>query len=130
MKLLLIISAVIDAVVGASLVLLPALMMSTLLGAPADTPPGVASTRLAGAALFALAIACWNARDGERTGPAIGVVTASLFYRLGAIAVLVHAGVRLGLSSPLIWPSIVVYFALALWCVFSLWLTRRRATES
>ncbi len=127
MKLLLIISAVFEAAVGISLLILPAFTAATLLGASLDTPAGLVAARIAGAALIGLAIACWNARDGERTSPAKGVVIAMLFYNLAAVAILVWAGIRLELHSPMLWPTIVMHLALGAWCLVSLWYGQRKS---
>ena len=129
MKLLLIISAVIEAAIGASLLVLPAFTASSLLGVPLDTPPGLVAGRIAGAALGALGIACWNARNGEREGPGKGVVAAMLFYNFAAVMVLVYAGIGLELRGPLLWPTIVLHFVLAAWCLVSLWFTQRRSVD-
>ena len=122
------ISAVIEAATGASLLLVPAFTASSLLGAPIDTPTGFVAGRIAGAALLALGIACWNARGGDNVGPAKGVVIAMLFYNFAAIAVLVWAGIRLGLIGPLLWPTIVLHLALGVWCVIAF--GRRRANPA
>ena len=127
MKLLLIVSAVIEAAVGASLLLLPYFTASSLLGVPIDTAPGIVVARIAGAALLALGIACWNARDGERNGPANGVVIAMMFYNFAAVAVLVWAGIRLELRTPLIWPTIVLHLALGVWCLLTVWRSQRKS---
>ena len=130
MKLLLIISAVFEALIGASLLVLPAFTTSTLLGAALDSPVGFVDARVAGAALVALAIACWNARDGERAGPAPGVASAMLFYNPTALAVLVWAGIRLELRSPMLWPTIVLHLALAVWCLISVRFAKKQTTEA
>jgi hypothetical protein len=119
------ISAVIEAATGASLLILPTFTASSLLGVPLDTPQGLVAGRIAGAALGALAIACWNARNGKREGLATGVVGAMLFYNFAAVVVLVYAGIRLGLRGPLLWPTIVLHFALALLCLVSARSTQR-----
>ena len=130
MKLLLIISALFEAAIGASLLILPAFTASSLLGVPLDTPSGLVAARIAGAALVALAIACWQARNGERGSPASGVVEAMLFYNFAAAMVLVYAGIRLGLHGALLWPAIVVHFFLGVWCLLTLWFTRRKLSRS
>ena len=66
MKLLLIIAAVLEAATGFALLVMPTVAVSMLLGVPLDTPAGLVVGRIAGAALVALAIACWQARNGER----------------------------------------------------------------
>src|SRR4030095_13173268 len=103
MKLLLIIAAAIEAVTGLSLLLIPSVTVSMLLGAPLDTSTGLVAARIAGAALVALAIACWQARNGERGSPATGVVEAMLFYNLAATAVLVYGCILLELYHTFMW---------------------------
>ena len=130
MKLLLIIAAVIEAVAGVTLLLMPAVAVSALLGAALDTATGLVAGRIAGAALVGLAIACWQARDGERGSPATGVVEAMSFYNFAGAMVLVYAGVRLELRSALLWPAIVLHLVLGAWCVMTLWFTRRRISRT
>ena len=129
MKLLLMISAAIEAAIGVSLIFLPAFTASQLLGVPLDTPPGLVAGRIAGAALVALAIACWTARNGEREGPAKGVVAAMLFYNFATVAVLVYAGIPLGLRGPLLWPTIVLHLALGLWSLVIVRPTQRKSID-
>jgi hypothetical protein len=130
MKLLLMIAAVIEASAGLALIVLPTVAVSLLLGMPLDTPAGLVAGRIAGAALLALAIACWQARNGERGSPSTGVVEAMLFYNFAAAMVLVYAGIRLDLHSALLWPVIVFHFCLGVWCLLNLWFTRRKLSRS
>ena len=130
MKFLLIIAAVIEAVAGVALLLIPSVAVSALLGAPLDTPTGLVAARIAGAALVALAIACWQARNGERGSPATGVIEAMSFYNFAAAMVLVYAGIRLDLRSALLWPAIVLHLGLGAWCVVMLWFIRRKVSTS
>ena len=130
MKLLLIIAAVIEAAAGVALLLIPAVAVSALLGAALDTATGLVAGRIAGAALVGLAIACWQARNGERGSPATGVVEAMSFYNFAAAMVLVYAGIRLDLRSAFIWPVIVLHLGLGAWCVFTLWSARRKISRS
>jgi hypothetical protein len=124
MKLLLIFSALVEGAAGFALLVIPRVAISILLGLPLDTPVGSAAARIAGAALIALAIACWQARNGERGGPATGVIKAMLFYNFAAAIVLVYAGIRLELRSVWLWPAIVLHLCLGVWCVLNLWFTR------
>ena len=130
MKLLLIIAAVLEAVAGLALLLIPTVAVSALLGIPLDTPTGLVVGRIAGAALVGLAIACWQARNGERGSPATGVVEAMSFYNFAGAMVLVYAGIRLDLRSALLWPAIVLHFCLGVWCVSNLLFTRRKLSRS
>ena len=76
MKILLIVTALFEGLVGVGLFLMPVLAVSTLLNTPLDTPGGLVAARLAGAAIIALAICCWQARDSQPTRAAIGIVAA------------------------------------------------------
>ena len=125
MKLLLTVVTVLEASAGLGLLLIPIVTTAALFSAPLDTPNGLVAARIAGAALVALAIACWQARNGERGGPATGVVAAMLFYNFAAAIVLTYAVVRLDLHSALLWPVIVLHLGLGLWCVLNLWFARR-----
>ena len=125
MKLLLMIAAVVEAGAGLTLLLMPGVATSVLLGTPLDTPAGLVAARIGGAGLSALAVACWQARNGERGSPASGVVQAMLFYNFAAALVLVYAGTRLDLRSALLWPAIVLHLGLGAWCVLKLWVVRQ-----
>ena len=129
MKLLLIIAAVIEAGAGLALLLIPTVAVSTLLGSPLDTSTGLVAGRIAGAALVALAIACWQARNGERGRPMMGILEAMSFYNFAAATVLVYAAIRLDLRSALLWPAIVLHLSLGVWCVSNLWFSRRKLSK-
>jgi hypothetical protein len=129
MKLLLIVAAVLEAVTGLTLLLIPTVAVLALIGAPLDTATGLVAARIAGAALVALAIACWRARNGGGGSPATGVVEAMLFYDFAAAVLLAYSGIRLELRSALLWPVIVLHFCLGVWCVSNLWFTRRKLSR-
>jgi len=130
MKLLLIIAAVMEAGAGLALLLIPTVAVSALLGIPLDTPTGLVAGRIAGAALVGLAIACWQARNGQRGSPMTGVVEAMSFYNFAAAMVLGYAAIRLDLRSALLWPAIVLHLCLGVWCVSNLWFSRRKLSRS
>jgi len=125
-KILLTITTIFEGIVGLGLLITPVLVASVLLNTPLDTAGGLVAARLAGAAIITLAICCWKARSFEIPQAAVGVVTAMLFYNFAAAAVLVYAGVRLGLQSPFIWPAIVVHVVLGFWCALLVWLSMRK----
>ena len=121
MKLLLLITAVLEAATGLAFFVMSAVAVSMLLGVELDTPAGL----VAGAALVALSIACWQARNGESGSPAMSVIAAMLFYNFAVGLILVYAGVRIGLYSALLWPAIVVHQLLGVWCLIVLWVAAR-----
>ena len=116
MKRFLTLTAIIEAATGLALIALPALVVRLLLGAEisgASIPLG----RVAGAALLALGVACWLARDDTQSRTARGLVVAMLMYNIIATAVLAFAGIGLGLHGVVLWPAVVLHAAMGVWCV-------------
>jgi len=124
MKRFLTLTAIIEAATGLALIGVPAILVRLLLGAEisgASIPLG----RVAGAALLALGVACWLARDDTQSRAARGLVVAMLIYNLVATAVLAFAGIGLGLHGIVLWPAVVLHAAMAIWCIVCL----RRTTS-
>ena len=119
MKRFLTLTAIIEAATGLALIAVPAIVVRLLLGAEisgASIPLG----RVAGAALLALGVACWLARDDTQSRTARGLVVAMLMYNIVATAVLAFAGIGLGLHGVVLWPAVVLHAAMGAWCVASL----------
>ncbi len=109
-------TAIIEAATGLGLIAVPAIVVRLLLGAEisgASIPLG----RVAGAALLALGVACWLARDDSQSRTARGLVVAMLMYNIPATAILAFAGIGLGLHGVALWPAVVLHAAMAVWCV-------------
>ena len=115
MKRLLAITAAIEAGTGIGLLVLPSAVAQVLLGGTLDTPVALMVARVAGAALLALGIACWLARDNGRA-----LVVAMLFYNVASVAMFAYAAVGLDLSGIGLWPAIGLHTALTGWCVVAL----------
>jgi hypothetical protein len=116
MKRFLTLTAIIEAATGLALIAVPAIVVRLLLGAEisgASIPLG----RVAGAALLALGVACWLARDDRQSRTRRGLVVAMLMYNIVATAVLAFAGIGLGLDGVALWPTVVLHAAMAVWCV-------------
>lgn len=121
MKKLLTITAAIEAGTGIGLLAAPQVIAQLLLGATLDAPAAVTVARVAGAALLALGVACWLARNDGRA-----MVVAMLFYNVIAVAILVHAAIGLELSGIGLWPAVGLHTALAAWCATQISLSNRR----
>lgn len=116
MKTLLTIAAVSEAAIGVALLVSPSVPVSLLLGTSLGSSGAEVVARVAGAALLALAVACWVARVDARSGAARGLIAGMLLYNVGAVAILAHAGLRLGLSGAILWPTVVFHAGMAIWC--------------
>ena len=67
MSRLLKLTAILEVVTGLGLIALPSVVVRLLLGSPLDTSAAVMLARVAGAALLALGVACWIARDDTQS---------------------------------------------------------------
>jgi hypothetical protein len=105
-----------EAATGLVLLAVPSVLVELLFGAAPGTPAGVTVSRVAGAALLALGVACWLARDDVSGRAAKGLVSGMLFYNVAVVAILVLAWTRSGLSGVAFWPVVMVHSGLAAWC--------------
>jgi hypothetical protein len=113
-------TALMEAGIGVALLLSPSLVATLILGGTLGGPAAPVVARLAGAALLAIGVACWLARDGGAGRAAGGLVAALLLYNVAAAAVLAHAGVGLGLTGIGLWPATALHAAMAAWCLVCL----------
>jgi hypothetical protein len=117
LKTLLVVTAAIEVGAGVALVLSPSMFVSLLLGTALDLPAGLVTTRIAGAALLSLAVACWQVRQDAQSRAAMGLVAAMLLYNAAVIAILIHAGILMGLIGIAFWPAVLLHTAMLVWCV-------------
>ena len=117
MKSLYTVTAAIELGAGLALLCCPPATVVLLLGSGLDTSAAVILGRVAGAALLALGVACWLARDDTQSRAARGLVVAMLLYNVATVALLAFAGIGLGLQGVALWPAVVLHAAMAVWCV-------------
>jgi hypothetical protein len=120
MKRLLIVTAVIELGAGVALLCFPSATVALLLGSLLDTPAAMNLARVAGAALFALGVACWLAQYDAQSRAATGLVSAMVLYNLGAVIVLGAVGIR---SQPVgigLWLAVILHAVMTIWCAASL----------
>jgi riboflavin transporter FmnP len=65
MRILLIVTSFLEGATGLALIAKPLSLVSVLLGRPLSDPIGILMTRIAGAALVSIAIACWFSRKNK-----------------------------------------------------------------
>ena len=124
MKNLFTLTAVIEAGAGLVFFLLPSVAATLLFGSPLEAPVAFMVTRLTGAALITLGIACWLARLDLESRTAAGLVTAMLFYNLAALFILAYAGFGMGLVGVTLLLGVGLHSVMAVWC-FACLRTRR-----
>lgn len=116
----LIVTAVGEAGTGIALLVVPSVFLALLLGADPPTPGAGLAGRVTGAALFALGVACWRARN-DRGSVGNGLLTGVLIYDGIAAVLLAFAGLFLGRNGPLLWPAVAAHAALAVWGALCRW---------
>jgi len=110
-KALLAINAALETGTGVALVLAPSGSTIALLGSPIDSPAGSVITRVLGASLFSLGIACWFSRDEARC-----LVAAVFVYNVAVVALLIHAFVGLGIWGLALPPAVILHALLTMCC--------------
>jgi hypothetical protein len=115
-KSLFIVSAVIEAGAGLALLVSPALSVSFLFGSSLEDPSALAISRVTGAALVSLAVACWLAREDEQSRTATGLIWAMLLYNVAVAMLLTQGHFGSGLSGIGLWPGIGLHVGMAVWC--------------
>jgi hypothetical protein len=129
MKKLLIVTALIEAGAGVALVCCPSATVALLLGSPLDTPVAMTLGRVAGAALFAMGVACWLAYYDAQSCAARGLVSAMVLYNLGAVVILGTYGIRSQTVGIALWPAVVLHAVMAVWCIACLLKTPKQISE-
>jgi hypothetical protein len=122
-KTLLLVTAGLEIGTGVVLAIWPSGLAALLFGSPLSTPVGVTVGRLTGAALCSLGAACWLARRDESSRAAV-LIRAMLLYNGAAVAVLLHAGMVLGLLGVALGPAVLLHTMLGAWCIACLRRTR------
>src|SRR5205823_3660783 len=130
MSRLLKLTAIIETATGLGLMAVPSVAVRLLLGSPLDTSGAVMLARVAGAALLALGVACWLARDDTQSRAARGLVVAMLMYNIAATAFLAFAGIALRLHGVALWPAVVLHAVMAVWCIMTLLRTQAAARHN
>jgi hypothetical protein len=120
MRILLDVTAAIEAGAGLALLGFPSATATLLLGSQLHAPPSMALVRVIGAILLALGVACWLARGDAQKPCARRVVIVMTVYNPGAMAVLVAIGQRAAPTGILLWPAVALHAAMEVWCIVCL----------
>src|SRR5262249_23386925 len=120
-KYLLIVTAFGEVGTGLLFLFLPSVPFALLLGAESAAAEALFVGRVAGAALLAIGVACWLARNDDGRPAQLGLLTGVLIYDAAAAALLAYAGLALSMVGIALWPAVVLHAALAVWCIVCLW---------
>ena len=111
LRLLLTLSGGLEILAGLPALIIPAPVVSLLLGSPLDSI-GVVLTRLFGAGVFALGLACLKARDDVGSPAGLAVSIGITAYNVLAGVVLLWTAAGSGLGGLLLWGAGIVHAAL------------------
>jgi hypothetical protein len=125
LKLVFIVTALVESATGFLLLVLPTVPLALLLGSSECAPETLLVGRVAGAALCGIGIASWRAQEDRRTPAQLGLLTGILLYDVAAAVLLGYAGAALNMVGLALWPAVVLHTALAAWCLVE-WLPRSR----
>jgi len=116
-RMLLLVTVVVEALASAALLLAPALSTELVLGTAESSPAALIMQRLFGAALLSIAVACWIAfsEGSERLGRPL--LAGLLIYNLGVPALLAYAAFAYSMKSWALWPACGLHLGLAAWGV-------------
>ena len=113
-------TALIEVVGGLAMVSLPALAIWLLLGVREPAPEALIVSRMGGAALLGIAVACWLGRDDPGSNSQRGLLWAALVYNVGAFAVMTFSGSMLQMAGVALWPFVGLHAVMTIWCVLNL----------
>jgi hypothetical protein len=119
-RLLLIVTAVFEAVTGLALMMWPSGVLTLLFGPATAAPLGPGGARVAGIVLFALGVACWFAREHGLRPAGRRMITTMLTYNVAVAAALAATGIQYAPVGIALWPAVIAHCALAIWCTASL----------
>lgn len=119
LQLLLTISGVLELLVGVLALIVPAAVVSVLLGGSVDPIVSVVA-RLFGAAAFALGLACLKARHDVASPAGLAVSIGITSYNILASAVIIWVAAVFGLGGLLLWVAGIGHAVLGLLFVSAL----------
>ena len=117
MKSLLTFTALIEGLVGVTLLIIPSFVVSMLLGTSVKDESAIFACRLAGVALLTIAIACWLSRNEVNS---FVIVKSMLAYNIFATLLLLYSVLFERISGPGLWPAVFLHIGLLAWCIFLL----------
>jgi hypothetical protein len=116
-QLFFIVTAAGEGATGLALLVAPAAVLNVLLGAPQPLAESLVAARIAGAALVALGLSSWLARNDHLAPSQGGLLVGLLFYDAAAATLLTLSGTRWNLAGIGLWPAVALHAVLGVWCL-------------
>jgi hypothetical protein len=114
MKKFLTYTAIIEALTGLGLIIIPSKVVLLLLGTEMNGSLEIILSMVAGAAIFSLALACWFFR--LQSGAPIAI-RAMLFYNFAVASILLYGALQLGFRGSVLWLVIIFHFFQSVICI-------------
>lgn len=114
-------TTLVEAGAGLALLFVPRTVLGLLLAIPQPSPEALLVGKVGGAALLAIGISCWLARDDRGSPSQHGLLCGMLVYNVAVCVLLGYAGSMHQMVGVVLWPAVVLHTALAIWCALCLW---------
>jgi len=114
MKSFLTYTAIIEALTGLGLIIVPSKVVLILFETELNSWLEIILSMVAGAAIFSLALACWFFR--QQSGAFI-VIRAMLFYNFAVASILLYGALGLGFRGPVLWLVVIFHFLQSAICI-------------
>ena len=105
---------------GLCLVGVPAFAIWFLLDVREPSAEALIMSRVGGAGLVAIGVACWLARDDRGSRSRHGLLCGVLLYNVGASVVLAFAGLTSRMDGVALWPAVAPHTVMTIWCAANL----------
>jgi hypothetical protein len=113
-------AALVEVGAGLPMMTLPAVTIWLLLGVREPSPEALIASRIGGAGLLAIAVACWLGRDDPGSSSQHGLLSALLVYNVGAFTVLAFSASMLRMAGVALWPGVGLHAVMTIWCALNL----------
>jgi hypothetical protein len=117
--------AIVEGATGLALLVIPTVLLTLLFGPTPATPEVPVIGRICGAALLAIAVASWGARDENRRHGLVELLVGVTLYNCLATAAFVYSALVLKLIGILLWPALLYHAATSMWCLVVTWRASR-----
>jgi uncharacterized membrane protein YobD (UPF0266 family) len=117
--------AVVEGATGLVLLVIPTVLLTFLFGSTPVIPEVSVIGRICGAALLAIAVASWGARDGIRRQGLLELLVGVTLYNCLATTAFVYSALVLKMIGILLWPALLYHAATSMWCLVVTWRASR-----